>query len=241
MLFSEVKPNNRLQIKCEHPDPSKRLVRGIVLAVGDESLIMVTEGGDIQEIEKDQMLHILIISLPKVLSDALQVLKNQHERIYQNEEARIKLRADLEKLKNGVHDASFLSDFNGVGATTRLTASIEPDELKFISKGLTYIFGFTPYSNDEIILEIDVRDTLEYPQFVQERDVDRILDTHAPDVIQIIKKQFSYSTNTKLIESKVMHENGDFYIVQSSYQVRIPISAELFVEMREKYDNQSGG
>lgn len=234
MEFNEIKPNNRVQIKCEHEDPMRRTLRGIVLGVGSDSLILVTDYGQLEEVFEHQILHVAQIVLPRPVSDALQQLKNHHEKIYAAELELKELRSGTSVLIESVHDAAFIADFNGFGAKTRLSASIREADRIFKSKGFTHVCHFEPYSDDEVLLIVDVRDTVDYPQFDEDRDVGRILDAYRPDRLAFVRKVFSYASAVQEKEQKVVHEDGDTYSVRQSYSIRIPISKNDFFEVRDQ-------
>jgi hypothetical protein len=68
MQFDGIKPNNRIQIECEHENPTYRNIKGIVVDVSDISLILVTDFGELLEISEQDVLSVQTVVFPKVVS-----------------------------------------------------------------------------------------------------------------------------------------------------------------------------
>lgn len=234
MQFSDIKPNNRIQFKCESEDPDRRVVRGLVMGVGDQSVMVVTEGGEIVKVMREDMLHMAIISYPKILSDSLQQLKNHHEKIYEMEADLARMKETTPLMVQSVYDAAFIAEFNSMGAATRLRASVPEDVLGYEKKKVEYLTDFDASGEDEIRITVRVRESFEYPQFDQDRDVDRLIATYAPDKLDWIKKQFSYATKVREGEKKVYHHEKDDYFVEVAYAVHVKVDADNFLSIRER-------
>lgn len=234
MELCEVKPNNRIQVEMEHDDPSLRNVRGIVLAVGQKSIILVTDYGELLEVFDDRILSITNITMPRMVSDCLTELKNYYAEVYELELKLKSLREKEQKLKQDLYDASFLSKFNIYGAKNRLDKSIEPELMSFQKDVVSYQISFQANKNEHIEILVLVSNQIEYPDLDEIRDIDKIIRVHAPDVKELLEKCFPFASKPQELEKKVVHEKDIIYNVQTLYRMCVEVTKENFLEVREK-------
>jgi len=238
MFFQEIKPNNRLQIECESEEAVYRNIRGIVLAISDKSIIMVTDFGELMEIDEDKILSITQIQFPKIVSDSLMNLKNYYNEIYELEHRLKEMRKNEELLKSELFDANFLARFNINGAKNRLDNSIDHSLLHFKQDNLSYQISFQSNPNNQIELNIVVANHFEYYNLLDEvGDVEKIIRIHAPNVKELLEKCFPFASKAEELEKRVMHEGESMYSVRTSYRLTIEMDQDNFLEMRQKLIN----
>lgn len=233
MQFNGIKSNNRIQIECEHDNPIYRNVKGIVVEVGEKSLILVTDFGELMEVFEDKVLSVTQITFPKVVSDSLMKIKNYYTDIYELEYKLKGLREEEQSYKEDLFDANFLSKFNVRGAKNRLDKSIEPSLLTFCQEPLTYKISFDSNRNEQIELHVLVSNHFEYHN-LDMHDTDKIIRVHAPNVKELLEKSFPFATKPQEIEKNVVHEGDSMYSVRTSYRMNIDITQDNFLEVRKQ-------
>lgn len=234
MKFDEIRPNNRLQIECERDNPAMRSLRGIVLDVSQDILILVTDYGELVELPKDKILSITKITFDKYISEALTELKNHYNQIYETEQKTKELKTKVPELISKLYDANFLAKFNIYGAKTRLENSINPSLLNFKKDNLTFKVTFEANQNDQIELNIRVFNSFEYYNLNKTSDVEKIIRVHAPDVKDAINKAFVFKGEIKELDKKVMHEVDNIYSVSTLYVLFIDVTRKNFLKVREE-------
>lgn len=232
MDFKDIKPNNRLQIECENEDAVYRNIKGIVLAVGDKSAILVTDFGEQVEIFEENMLSITQINFPKVVSDALVDLKAYFTEKYELEYRLKELQKKEDGLKHELYDANFLSRFNINGAKNRLDKSIDPSLLYFQKDVLSFRIYFESNPNSQIEIKCLVANQFEYYNLDEIGDVEKIIRVHAPNVKDLLEKCFPFASKPVELEKKVVHEQDSLYSVRSLYQMNADVTQENFLSMR---------
>jgi hypothetical protein len=232
--FSEIKLNNRIQFEVESENPSLRNVRGIVLAMGEASLVLVTDFGELTEICEDKILSITSINMPKPVSDAMTELKNHFAEIYELEVKLKELRENELSLKQSLFDANFLSKFNINGAKNRLDKSIDGSLMSFSKDTMSYQLTFGSNPNNEIEILVMVSNQIDYPNLDEVRDVDKIIRVHAPNVKELLEKCFPFTTKPKELEKKVVHEEDSIYSVRTQYRMNVDVTKDNFLEIREE-------
>lgn len=232
MQFNGIKPNNRIQLECEHEDPIYRNVRGIVVEVGEKSLILVTDYGDLIEIFEDKVLSVTPITFPKVVSDSLVKIKSYYTDIYDLEFKIKVLKEEEERYKEELFDANFLSKFNVRGAKNRLDKSIEPSLLTFLQEPLSYRIFFDSNPNEQIELHVWVANQFEYHN-LDMHDTDKIIRVHAPNIKELLEKSFPFCSKPQELDKQVVHEGEAIYSVRTSYRLNLDITQDNFLEMRD--------
>jgi hypothetical protein len=235
--FREIKPNNRVQIELESDSPSLRNLRGIVLAVGHTSIILVSDYGELVEVFKDNVLSITTINMPKLVSDMMTELKNYFSEIYELELKLKELKETEPFLQQQLFDANFLSKFNIAGAKNRLDKSIDSSLLFFKKDSMSYRIEFLSNPNSQIEIYIHVVNQIDYPNLDEVSDVDKILRVHAPRVQELLEKCFSFATKPKEMEKTVVHEDDTLYNVKTKYRLTTDVTRENFLETRQKITN----
>lgn len=238
MIFDDFKVNNRVQIEYENEDPTLRNIRGIILGFSSNAVILVTDYGQLTEINEHQILSITKISFDKVVSDALTELKNHFNDIYELEMKLKEVRGSEAALVNSLFDANFLSRFNISGAKNRLDNSIEKELLSFTKNNLTFDVRFKANPNNQIEIYWKVFNTFEYYNLDEIGDVDKIIKVHAPNVKDVIQKAFPFDSRVEELEKKVVHEKDSMYSVSTEYRMKVDVSEENFLSVRE--DIQKG-
>lgn len=233
MEFKDVRANNRIQIECEHENPIYRSVKGIVLEVGQKSLILVTDFGELMEIYEDQILSITQINFPKIVSEALVKIKAYYTEIYELEMKLGELQKEEKAYKEALYDANFLSKFNIKGAKNRLDNSIPQHLLFFKMDMLSYEISFQSNPNNQIEIHVLVSNRFEYPN-LDMKDKDKIIRIHAPDARELLKKCFPFASLPKEIEKNVLHEGGSNYSVRTSYCMNVDVDEESFLNVRDQ-------
>lgn len=234
MEFRDVKPNNRLQLEVESEDPTLRNLRGIVLALGDMSIILVTDYGELIEIYEDKVLSISSVSMPKPVSDVMTDIKNHFAEVYELETKLKELREKEPELKQSLFDANFLSKFNISGAKNRLDKSIDPSLMNFGKDDVSYRVYFQSNPNSQIEIMIQVGNQIDYPQLDEIRDVDKIVRVHAPNVKELLEKCFPFASKPQEMEKKVVHEQDSLYSVRTLYKLNVDVTKDDFLEVREQ-------
>ncbi|MBP1308680.1 hypothetical protein JOD82_001700 [Paenibacillus sp. 1182] len=234
MRFSDIKLNNRIQFEVECDNSALRNVRGIVLAVGEASIILVTDFGELIEVFEDHILSITSISMPKLVSDAMTELKNHFAEIYELELKLKELRDEEPMLKQNLFDANFLSKFNIHGAKNRLDKSIEQSLTTFRKDTVLYQISFGSNPNSQIEIYIIVSNQIEYPNLDEDRDVDKIIRVHAPNEKEIFEKCFAFASKPKELEKKVVHQGESIYNIQTHYQMNVDVTKENFLGVRQQ-------
>ncbi|WCF11425.1 hypothetical protein NDS46_31195 (plasmid) [Paenibacillus thiaminolyticus] len=232
MEFRDIKPSNRLQIEYESGEPSLQIYRGIVLARGEKSIILVSDYGELVEIYEDKILSISSITMSKLISDAMIELRNHYSEIYELELKLKELRSKELQLKQSLVDANLLSKFNISGAKNRLDKSIDQALLCFEKDELSYRIYFESNPNNQIEVIIQVSNHIDYPQLDEVRDVEKIVRVHAPNIRDLLVKCFPFSKPQE-IEKKVIHEEGSIYSVRSIYQINVDVTKDSFLDIRE--------
>lgn len=233
MEFREIRPNNRLQLELESDSPSLRNLRGIVLATGDTSIILVTDYGELVEVFEDKVLSITTINMPKLVSDMMTEMKNHYAEIYEMELKLKELREQEPALRQQLFDANFLSKFNIAGAKNRLDKSIDPKLLLFRKDSMSYRVHFESNPNSQIEVYIQVVNQIDYPNLDEVCDVEKILRVHAPKVRELLEKCFPFATKPQELEKTVVHEDDTLYNVKTVYQMKIDVTKESFLEARQ--------
>ena len=223
MIFDDFKVNNRVQIEYENEDPTLRNVRGIILGFSSNAVILVTDYGQLTEIHEHRILSITKISFDKVVSYALTELKNHFNEIYELEMKLKEVRSGETALVNSLFDANFLSRYNISGAKNRLDNSIDKELLSFTKNNLTFHVRFkaNPINQIEIYWKVFIG------------DVDKIIKVHAPNVKDIIQKAFPFDSRIEELEKKVVHEKDSMYSVSTEYRMKVDVSEENFLSVRE--------
>lgn len=234
LIFDDYKVNNRVQIESENEDPTLRNVKGIILGISPNSIILVTDFGQLVEIHEHKILSVTKISFDKIVSDALTELKNHFNEIYELELKLKDVRADESTLVASLFDANFLAKFNIIGAKNRLDNSVGKEWLAFSKDVLSFKVYFMSNPNNQIEIYIKVFNTFEYYNLDEIGDVDKIIRVHAPNVKEFIRKSFNLNTHVEELEKKVIHENDSFYSVSTEYRMKVDVSQESFLEIREE-------
>lgn len=232
MIFDDYKVNNRVQIESENENPILRNVKGIILGITSNSVVLVTDFGQLVEIHAHKILSITKISFDKIVSDALTELKNHFNEIYELEMKLKSVRESEGRLVDNLFDANFLSKFNIIGAKNRLDNSIDKDMLTFSKGNLAFYVYFDSNPNNQIEIYVKVSNTFEYYN-LEIGDVDKIIRVHAPDEKEFIEKSFSFETKVEELEKKVIHEKDSFYSVAALYRMKVDVSQENFLSVRE--------
>ncbi|WCK57628.1 hypothetical protein PP175_26560 (plasmid) [Aneurinibacillus sp. Ricciae_BoGa-3] len=232
MNFDEIKINNRLQIESENTDHTLRNVKGIVLGVSAHSVILVTDFGQLVEIDEDKILSITKITFDKIVSDALTDLKNHFNDIYELEMKLKYIKENEQTLRDKLFDANFLAKFNIKGAKNRLDNSIDKELLSF-EKELIYKISFDSNPNSEIEIFIQVFNNFEYYN-LNPGEVDKIIRTHAPNIKDVIEKCFAFQSDIEEIEKKVVHEKDSMYSVCTLYRLKVEVTEVTFLSIREE-------
>ncbi|WPS85389.1 hypothetical protein SMD22_01810 (plasmid) [Brevibacillus halotolerans] len=234
MEFREIKPNNRLQIEIESDNPALRNLRGIVLAIGEGVIILVTDFGELVEICEDKILSITSINMPKLVSDSMTDLKNHFVEIYELE-AKLKTLRDKEpELIQSLFDANFLSKFNITGAKNRLDRSIDQSLMAFKKDVISYQISFDSNLNNQIEVMIQVSNQIDYPNLDEVRHVDKIIRVHAPDAKELLEKCFPFASKPQELDKKVVHEKESIYSVRTQYRMNIDVTKDNFLEVRQQ-------
>ena len=236
MQFNGIKSNNRIQLECEHDNPIYRNVKGIVVEVGEKSLILVTDFGELMEVFEDKVLSITPITFPKVVSDSLMKIKNYYTEIYELEFKLKSLREQEGVHKEELFDANFLSKFNVRGAKNRLDKSIDHSLLQFSKEPLSYRISFDSNPNEQIELYVMVSNQFEYHN-LDMHDTDKIIRVHAPSVKELLEKSFPFASKPRELEKNVFHEGENNYSVRTSYRMTIDVNQDNFLEIRNKLVN----
>lgn len=236
MEFRDIKPNNRLQLEVESDDPSLRNLRGIVLALGDMSIILVTDYGELIEVFEDKVLSISSVSMPKPVSDVMTDMKNHYAEVYDLELKLKELRGKEPGLKQSLFDANFLSKFNINGAKNRLDKSIDPMLMKFGKDDVSFRIYFQSNPNSQIEIMIQVANQIDYPQLDEVRDVEKIVRVHAPNVKELLEKAFPFASKPLEIEKNVVHELESIYSVRTLYKLTVDVTKDDFLEVRERIE-----
>lgn len=233
MEFQELKSNNRVQMECEHENPIYRNVKGIVVEVGERSVILATDFGELLEVYEDRILSITQITFPKVVSDSLMKIKGYYTEVYELEYKLKKLREQEAQQKEELYDANFLSKFNVRGAKNRLDNSIDPKLLSFTKDNVSHRITFKSNPNEQIELHILIANQIDYPN-LDVHDTEKIIRVHAPNAKELLDKCFPFATKALELEKSVVHEEESLYSVRTSYQMNIDVSQDTFLNMRER-------
>jgi hypothetical protein len=233
MEFKDIKMNNRLELEVESENPALRNIRGIVLAVGDHFLILVTDYGESLEVLEDRILSISSVSMPKLVSDCMTEMKNHYAEMYDLELRLKALREQEVKLKQALYDANFLSRFNIFGSKNRLDKSVDPNLLTFEREALSYRTSFESNRNEQIEILVKVSNELDYPDLDEVRDVDKIIRVHAPQAGGLLEKCFPFASKPQELEKKVIHEKDSLYSVETLYRLNVDVSRDTFLDVRE--------
>lgn len=233
LIFDEFKVNNRVQIEYENEDPTLRNVRGIILGISSNAVILVTDFGQLLEIHEHTILSITKISFDKIVSDALTELKNHFNEVYELELKLKEVRGGEIELVNNLYDSNFLSRFNIAGAKNRMDNSVDSDLLSFRKDNLTFKVCFKANPNNQIEIYIKVFNSFEYYNLDEIGDVDKIIKIHAPNVKDVIQKAFPFESRVAEIEKKVVHENESMYSVSTEYRMNVDVTADNFIAVRE--------
>jgi hypothetical protein len=234
LIFDEFKVNNRVQIESENEDPTLRNVKGIILGISSNSIILVTDFGQLVEIHEHKILSITKISFDKIVSDALTELKNHFNEIYELEMKLKDVRENESALVSSLFDANFLAKFNIIGAKNRLDNSIEKEMLNFTKDVLTFKVHFLSNPNNQIEVYVRVFNTFEYYNLDEIGDVDKIIRVHAPNEKDFIQKSFNLNTKVEELEKKVVHEKDSNYSVSTEYRMKVDVSQDNFLDIREE-------
>lgn len=233
MLQHEVKANSRIQIEIEHSNPVYRSLRGMVIGVTEDTVVFLTDFGEAMELALEDILSFNTTNFPKPVSDVLQELRNHHEEIFLLQQEIEKKEQGFDSLKKDLYDAHFIARFNIVGAKARLEHSMS-DELKnFKAKDYEFSISFEANANEQIEMYLSVRRIIDYPQLDLERDMTKILNVHAPDLKDWLKKVF----NARTIDEKdqhVLHIEGSMYAVRTRYKLCFDVNKENFLAFRAK-------
>lgn len=233
MHFDGIKANNRIQIECEHENPIYRNLKGIVLEVGHNSLILVTDFGELLEIAEDKVLSVSQITFPKVVSESLMKMKSYYTEIYELEFKLKALREQEQEFRNDLFDANFLSKFNIYGAKNRLDNSIDPSLLTFYRDPLSYRIFFKANPNEQIEIHILVSNQFEYHN-LDLHDTEKIIRIHAPNIKELLEKCFPFASKPEELEKTVVHDGDNLYSVRTSYQLNLDVTQDNFLELRNK-------
>lgn len=236
MQFDGIKPNNRIQIECEHDDPTYRNIRGIVVEVSDSSLILVSDFGELLQILEQDVLSIQTVVFPKIVSDNLIKIKNYFTEIYELEFKLKKLKEEEIKFREDLFDANFLAKFNVRGAKNRLEKSIPLELLNFSNDSLEFKIKLDSNPNDEITIDILVSNQFDYPN-LNLNDSEKIIRNHAPDKKEVIQKAFPFTTRIEEVEHDVVHEEDTLYSVRTRYRLKFDITQDGFLERRQQLTN----
>jgi hypothetical protein len=234
LIFDDYKVNNRVQIEYENENPTLRNVKGIILGISPNAVILVTDFGQLVEIHEHKILSITKISFDKIVSDSLTELKNHFNDIYELEMKLKDVRENESELVANLYDANFLSRFNIVGAKNRLDNSIERELLEFTKDVLTFKVHFQANPNNQIEIFWRVFNTFEYYNLDEIGDVDKIIKIHAPNVKDFIQKAFPFDSKVEELEKKVVHEKDSLYSVSTEYRMKVDVTQDNFLSVREE-------
>lgn len=237
MDFNEIKPNTRIQLKCEHEEIEKRNMNGIVLRIDPTDLLIVTDFGDLVHVDLDSILSIEKTSFDRRVSDALNELKEYYEEIYQLTSRLNNLKQQQPAMIEKLVDAEFLSKFNIRGAKIRLDHSIEKKLLSFEKDPLQIKIQFGWNPNEQIELMIYAYNQFEYYNLDEIGAVDKIIRIHAPAIKELIEKSFSFPCPIEEMEKKVVHEKESLYYVLTTYRIKIDVNVDNFLAIRDAIRN----
>ena len=233
MILNDIRANMRVQVECEHSSPAYRNMRGIVLAIEENTLHLVTDFGELVELHEDKIINVQQIQFPKIISDSLVQLRNHFQELYELKK-QIKLRKQQEQqLIYQLFDANFLARFNIHGAKTRLDNSIPADLRYFKKDTLTFDIHFESNPNNQIELHFIISNHFEYYNLADGK-MEQITRIHAPQYKDILNKAFPYATTVEEGESKVVHEQDSFWHVRTFYCVKIDVTQGNFLAVRER-------
>lgn len=231
--LTEVRPNLRIQLEIEHKEPSYRMVRGIVIDHTEDLILLVTDFGEVMEIRAEEILSLATTNFPRAVSSVLQELRNTQEEIYQIKQGIKEKENEIEVMLESLKDAHFLSKYNVQGAKNRLEHSILPEERTFKSKNLQFQLHFSSNGNEEIELHIHAMELIDYPQFDEEKDVEKLVRAYAPDLKEWLQKIFNKCKTNKLKEQGVRHVKETSYHVFSAYSLAFESDEQTFLSVRE--------
>lgn len=231
--LTEVRPNLRIQLEIEHKEPSYRMVRGIVIDNTENAILLITDFGEVMEIREEEILSLTTTNFPRAVSSVLQELRNIHEEIYQIKRGVKELEGEVEGKLESLKDAHFLSKYNVQGAKNRLEHSISLEERNFMSKNLNFQILFSYNGNEELQLHVHAMELIDYPQFDEEKDVEKIVRAHAPDIKDWLQKVFNKCKTIKMVEQGVRHVEGTNYHVLSAYTLAFESNEQSFLSIRE--------
>lgn len=233
-MFEDYKVNNRVQIECESDEPTLRNMKGIILSIQSNSIVLVTDFGQLIELHESKILSITKISFDKIVSDSLTELKNHYNEIYELEMKLKDVKTKEPALIANLFDANFLSRFNILGAKNRLDNSIEPHLREFSKDNLKFKINFLANPNNQIEILIKALNGFEYYNLDEIGDVDKIIHVHAPKVKDVIQKSFSFNSKVEELEKNVIHEKDSFYSVSTEYRIKIDVTQDNFLFIREE-------
>lgn len=233
-MFEDYKVNNRVQIECENDEPTLRNVKGIILSIQTNSIVLVTDFGQLVELHDSKILSITKISFDKIVSDSLTELKNHYNEIYELEMKLKDVKKKEPSLIANLFDANFLSRFNIMGAKNRLDNSIEANLREFSKDNMAFKVNFLANPNNQIEILIKAFNSFEYYNLDEIGDVDKIIRVHAPKVKDVIQKSFSFNSKVEELEKNVIHEKDSSYSVSTEYRMKIDVTQDNFLFVREE-------
>lgn len=233
MEFNDIKINNRLQIESENENSNLRNIRGIVLDIGRDSVILVTDFGELIEIDKDNILSITKINFDKIISDSLMELKNYYTEVYELEIKLKELKTGEGNLIRDLYDANFLSKFNTIGAKNRLDRSIDRSLLSFSKDMLDYQIWFEANPDSQVEIMVKVFNSFEYYNS-EMIDTEKIIKVHAPDEKDVIEKSFNLEGTVETLDKHVVHDKDSWYSVFTNYRLCIDVTQDNFLVIREE-------
>ena len=241
MPYSEVAINNRIEVIIEveiqntngESDRELRSHRGLVMEIDEAYMILVSELGEVLEIERNDIICINRISFDKQISAVITKIKTYYQ---EKMELKEKLREldELEpELMEELYDANLLAKFNIYGARNRLNKSISREFFNFNRGSYKYIVKLDCNPNSEIELYFKVyNNTTHYSS--DNIDLDKMIRVHAPDDKGVIEKAFNSLYKVEELKKYVEHEIDDIYNVISTYKVNIEITEAIFVDKRDE-------
>lgn len=236
-MYSEIKVNSKVQVDQESENPVLRSLRGIVIKVMLDHLVIVTDFGELIEVNFNDILNITKINFDRITSEAMNEIKGYYVNIYETELKLAELNKMKDEMKLKLYDAIFLSKFNIEGAKNRLLSTIPVELLKFEKEGLFYNSIIKLNTEKEIEINISVSQNIEYPDLMQTGPVDRIIRTYAPDEFERIQCTFNCKYNLNIVDKKLLHIEKDIYRVSVTYSIILPVTEKNLQATRQELIN----
>lgn len=239
LIFVKSKVEIRTNDKC----PTYRKHRGIILEALDDEICLLSEEGQLINIDAKDIIYIKKTSFDRNVSDALNKLYKVHEKLIEQFQNIDYLNSLKEKCENLLSDAHMLSEFNLYGAIRNikdtLSSSTWNGRPKKESEKSSFVFDIHE-DDGYILLEFRVSKyiDLKIDENTSSSDFNKVMtDVKKENTRNLSEKSKLFFPNSIRIDFKdehMKHISAKGYLFEAKYLIRYSVNHENFKERKKE-------